>query len=595
MSCEVREMNTRDIVLGFTSLFLLVKSYANCLIAELNQLCYGGVLRAVALGSTDGLCSWRCSSIMAFQPVIVPVGRIALGRILNVVGSVLDRYLDLSLSSQFSVDSAVDSRSCVESCRELTFTLGYPDTTLSLVSSGSFGLGKINSQVINQTQVDIVESDWIFYKSYLYHDLIHLRGNPSYSAPGLTSCCNYTLGLKDFLSTLVTYCMKVFYNTDVLFACPSPIHKTPVGILTLSTQVRLFETGIKVIDLLTPYAKGSKIGLFGGAGVGKTVLIMELIRNLAIEHSGLSLFAGVGERTREGNDLYYEMQGSGIISVSLQESQRCSLSVYQSSFSSNKSQVVLVFGQMNETPGSRMRVTHTSIALAEYFRDACYQDVLIFVDNVFRFLQAGSEVSTLLGRMPSAVGYQPTLATEMSCFQERIVATNTGSITSVQAIYVPADDLTDPAPVVIFGHLDAVTVLSRALAAKGIYPAVDPFNSTSKLLDPAFVNPTHFCVATTVKQMLQRYKELQDVIAILGLEELSDKDRTVVYRARKVERFLSQPFFVAEVFSRIQGKFVSVSDTVRGFGKIVSGDLDGLSEGKFYLVGSLCDHYSRVS
>ena len=383
--------------------------------------------------------------------------------------------------------------------------------------------------------------------------------------------------------TLVIYCEHSFYNTDTLFAYPSPIHKTPVGIITLSIQVRLFETGIKVIDLLTPYAKGSKIGLFGGAGVGKTVLIMELIRNLAIEHLGLSLFAGVGERTREGNDLYYEMQGSSIISVNLQESQNM---VYQSSFSSNKSQVVLVFGQMNETPGSRMRVTHTSIALAEYFRDACYQDVLIFIDNVFRFLQAGSEVSTLLGRMPSAVGYQPTLATEMSCFQERIVATNTGSITSVQAIYVPADDLTDPAPVVIFGHLDAVTVLSRGLAAKGIYPAVDPFNSTSKLLDPAFVNPMHFYVATTVKQMLQRYKELQDVIAILGLEELSKKDRVVVYRARKVERFLSQPFFVAEVFSRIQGRFVSVSDTIRGFGNIVSGDFDGLSEGNFYLIGN---------
>ena len=311
-------------------------------------------------------------------------------------------------------------------------------------------------------------------------------------------------------------------------------------------SVRLFETGIKVVDLLTPYKSGGKIELFGGAGVGKTVVIMELIRNLAVEHGGLSLFAGVGERTREGNDLYGEMQDSRIIFISISFTQFGML--YSSMFSANESQVVLVFGQMNETPGSRMRVPHASLTLAEYFRDMFKQDVLIFIDNVFRFVQAGSEVSTLLGRMPSAVGYQPTLSTEMGCFQERIVATITGSITSIQAIYVPADDLTDPAPVVIFGHLDAVTVLSRVLASKGIYPAVDPFNSTSKMLDPSYVRQEHFCVASNVKQMLQRYKEVEDVIAILGLEELSNQDRIVVSRARKIERFLSQPFFVAAIF-----------------------------------------------
>jgi F-type H+-transporting ATPase subunit beta len=371
--------------------------------------------------------------------------------------------------------------------------------------------------------------------------------------------------------------------------------------MSLSIYLNIFETGIKVVDLLTPYKKGGKVGLFGGAGVGKTVVIMELIRNLAVEHSGLSLFAGVGERTREGNDLYGEMQDSSIISLTLSRlSSRTTTShtshvsssssldglVYVPGFASEKSQVVLVFGQMNETPGSRMRVTHASLTMAEFFRDTFSQDILVFVDNVYRFLQAGSEVSTLLGRMPSAVGYQPTLASEMGSFQERVIATLAGSITSIQAIYVPADDLTDPAPVVIFGHLDAVTVLSRALASKGIYPAVDPFNSTSKILDPSYLKQQHFCVAFEVKQLLQRYKELQDVIAILGLEELSDSDRLIVDRARKLEKFLSQPFFVAEVFTRIPGRYVSLESTVFGFSQIVSGALDHVTEGLFYLKGS---------
>merc|ERR1719379_3140690 len=378
----------------------------------------------------------------------------------------------------------------------------------------------------------------------------------------------------------------------------SSIHRSPESIMSLSIYLNLFETGIKVVDLLTPYKKGGKIGLFGGAGVGKTVVIMELIRNLAVEHGGLSLFAGVGERTREGNDLYCEMQDSGIISLTLRQGRslvygaiNCDYPplMYQPLFAADASQVLLVFGQMNETPGSRMRVTHASLSAAEYFRDASRQDVLLFVDNVFRFLQAGSEVSTLLGRMPSAVGYQPTLSTEMGSFQERIVATSAASITSIQAIYVPADDLTDPAPVLIFGHLDAVTVLSRAYASKAIYPAVDPFNSTSKMQAPSYLKQEHFCVANDVKKMLQRYKELQDVIAILGLEELSDQDRLTVERARKVERFLSQPFFVAEVFTRIPGRYVSLNDTVTGFAQIVGGELDACSEGAFYLKGAISD------
>jgi len=388
--------------------------------------------------------------------------------------------------------------------------------------------------------------------------------------------------LPSSLDPLLLECARKFYAVDKLFANLKPIHRTALAIMELSISLTLFETGIKVVDLLTPYKCGGKIGLFGGAGVGKTVVIMELIRNLAVQNEGLSLFAGVGERTREGNDLYCEMQVSGIIKLDFRNCQ------YESLFASS-SQVSLVFGQMNETPGARMRVSHAAITMAEYFRDVFMQDVLIFVDNVFRFVQAGSEVSTLLGRMPSAVGYQPGLASEMGAFQERIVATLMGSITSIQAIYVPADDLTDPAPVVIFGHLDAVTVLSRALAAKGIYPAVDPFNSTSKMLSPLHLSQAHFCVANDIKQMLQRYRELQDLIAILGLEELSDQDRVIVNRSRKIERFLSQPFFVAEVFTRIQGRYVALNDTIIGFNKIVGGALDSKSEGEFYLKGAICD------
>ena len=350
-----------------------------------------------------------------------------------------------------------------------------------------------------------------------------------------------------------------------------PIHRDAPAFTELETKPSIFETGIKVVDLLAPYRRGGKIGLFGGAGVGKTVLIMELINNIAKAHGGVSVFGGVGERTREGNDLYEEMKESGVIN--------------ENNFSESK--VALVYGQMNEPPGARMRVGLTALTMAEYFRDINKQDVLLFIDNIFRFTQAGSEVSALLGRMPSAVGYQPTLATEMGALQERITSTTQGSITSIQAVYVPADDLTDPAPATTFAHLDATTVLSRNLAAKGIYPAVDPLDSTSTMLQPNIVTPEHYETAETVKETLQRYKELQDIIAILGIDELSEEDRLTVARARKVERFLSQPFFVAEIFTGSPGKYVSLEETIKGFTMVLNGELDELPEQAFYLVGNI--------
>jgi F-type H+-transporting ATPase subunit beta len=343
-----------------------------------------------------------------------------------------------------------------------------------------------------------------------------------------------------------------------------PIHREAPSLEDQATETEQLETGIKVVDLLAPYAKGGKIGLFGGAGVGKTVLIQELIRNIATEHGGYSVFAGVGERTREGNDLWLEMTESGVID-----------------------KTSLVFGQMNEPPGARLRVGLSGVSIAEYFRDEENQDVLLFIDNIFRFVQAGSEVSALLGRMPSAVGYQPTLGTEMGGLQERICSTKKGSITSVQAIYVPADDITDPAPATTFSHLDATTVLSRALTELGIYPAVDPLSSTSRLLSPRVVGAEHFKVARDVQEILQRNKELQDIIAILGMDELSEEDKQVVNRARKIQRFLSQPFFVAEVFTGTPGKYVKIQDTIRGFQEIIEGKHDQLPEQAFYMVGSI--------
>jgi F-type H+-transporting ATPase subunit beta len=356
------------------------------------------------------------------------------------------------------------------------------------------------------------------------------------------------------------------------------IHRSAPEFVELDTKPSIFETGIKVVDLLAPYRRGGKIGLFGGAGVGKTVLIMELINNIAKEHGGVSVFAGVGERTREGNDLYAEMKESKVID--------------DSNFENSK--VALVYGQMNEPPGARMRVALTALTMAEYFRDTNKQDVLLFVDNIFRFVQAGSEVSTLLGRMPSAVGYQPTLSTEVGELQERITSTKEGSITSIQAVYVPADDLTDPAPSNVFRHLDATTVLSRELAAKGIYPAVDPLNSSSTMLQPSIVSKAHYRCAQLVRQTLQKYKELQEIIAILGIDELSEEDRLVVGRARRIERFLSQPFFVAEVFTGLSGKYVSLTDSVDSFTRILDGEFDNLPEQAFYLVGGIDDVVAKA-
>ncbi len=350
-----------------------------------------------------------------------------------------------------------------------------------------------------------------------------------------------------------------------------PIHRQPPALSEQSTSIEIFETGIKVIDLLEPYVKGGKIGLFGGAGVGKTVLIMELINNVAKAHEGISVFSGVGERTREGNDLWNEMKESGVID-----------------------KVALVYGQMNEPPGARMRVGLTGLTMAEYFRDEENRDTLFFVDNIFRFTQAGSEVSALLGRMPSAVGYQPTLANEMGQLQERITSTKNGSITSVQAVYVPADDLTDPAPATTFAHLDATTVLSRQIAELGIYPAVDPLDSTSTALKPDIVGKEHYEVARGVQNILQRYKELQDIIAILGMDELSDEDKQVVYRARKIQKFLSQPFHVAEVFTGMSGKYVKLADTIRGFKEILEGKHDDLPEQAFYMVGSIDEAIAKA-
>jgi F-type H+-transporting ATPase subunit beta len=343
-----------------------------------------------------------------------------------------------------------------------------------------------------------------------------------------------------------------------------PIHRPPPDFNELSTQKEMFETGIKVIDLLEPYTKGGKTGLFGGAGVGKTVLITELIHNIAKEHGGYSVFAGVGERTREGNDLWLEMRESGVLD-----------------------KTALIFGQMNEPPGARLRVGLTALTTAEYFRDEEGKDVLLFIDNIFRFTQAGSEVSALLGRMPSAVGYQPTLASEMGALQERITSTKKGSITSVQAIYVPADDLTDPAPATTFSHLDATTVLSRQISDMGIYPAVDPLDSTSRIMDPEIIGQEHYDIARLVKNILQSYKDLQDIINILGMDELSDEDKLVVGRARRIQKFLSQPFFTAEQFSGVPGKYVKLADTIKGFKGIINGDYDYLPENAFYMVGTI--------
>jgi F-type H+-transporting ATPase subunit beta len=604
---ELADINERGMMLGFASVFWIIKSYITSLVAEVSQLCYKGLFRRIALGSTHGLSTFSCPFLLSLSPLIVPVGRIALGRILNVLGSSIDSYMELSMSTEFFSHHIISSQVYDAHLKEASsYKNSYSSLCPAIIPFRRIvKTSNPPSSVWNRMISNTISPGWIFYlasnllmcfiTSYLI-SVIECTLNQRVSGISGVELLAYNWhSLLDEVQTRKTYETAFqkateysFYSTDTLFALIRAIHKTPLPMIALTISVTLFETGIKVVDLLTPYKSGGKIDLFGGAGVGKTVLIMEFIRNLATQHGGLSLFAGVGERTREGADLYCEMQDSSIIQVSFRQ-QTCEHYPQPCGalFAAKGSYVVCVFAQMNETPGCRMRVSHASISMGEYFRDAFSQDLLVFIDNVFRFVQAASEVSTLLGRMPSAVGYQPTLSTEMGSFQERIVASITGSITSIQAIYVPADDLTDPAPVVIFAHLDGITVLSRAAASKGVYPAVDPLNSTSKMLDPSYVKQEHFYVASNVKQMLHRYKEVQDLIAIVGLEELSNQDRVVVDRARKIERFLSQPFFVAEMFTRIQGRYVCVNDTIIGFTKIIIGELDIQSEGVFYLKGSI--------
>ena len=633
---ESLDLTNNGLIESLSSVFLFVRAYSNWCCVEISQVGFGGKLRGISLGITEGLSSWRVTSYFTYQPLIVPVGRSVLGRLFNVLGSTIDPFLELTpsmfyntgyFSSSISVVkennrkfnlqgtlnltarrtskcgvimsdmnwldfSRINLKSLSKNLNSSEFNSLSPIALLMLL--GEFRISSSEGTALPRNNLDIISSSNL--STVLAKDLSPLD---------LSDSSNVELLWKNWFNS-----SEIESSSSYIYSKPSdlmgftneslslqtyPIHRSSLPITQLRVDPALFETGIKVVDLLTPYKKGGKVGLFGGAGVGKTVVIMELIRNLALEHSGLSIFCGVGERTREGNDLYGEMLESGIIKLQPEDIKVDSLNESQSvqgiskSLSGNESAVVLIFGQMNETPGCRMRVAYAALAISEFFRDIFCQDILIFVDNVFRFLQAGSEVSTLLGRMPSAVGYQPTLATEMGAFQERIVASVTGSITSIQAVYVPADDLTDPAPAVIFTHLDAVTVLSRPLASKGIYPAVDPLNSTSKMLDPEYLEPDHFKIAQEVKQLLQRYKELQDVIAILGLEELSDADKLTVERARKVEKFLSQPFSVAEVFTRIPGRYVTLAETVDGFTQIVSGELDSLAEGAFYLKGSLKD------
>ena len=470
------------------------------LVLEVSQHLGEGVVRTIAMDSTDGLV--RGMEVTATgSPIMMPVGKEVLGRILNVTGDPVDEISILELNDGEKVRGIIDDES------ETSYTVKVRDPE---------HVHDIENKKVSKTKVDnirVLESE-----------------------------------------------------------TRNPIHREAPTFEEQAGVTEMFETGIKVVDLLAPYAQGGKVGLFGGAGVGKTVLIMELINNVAQEHGGYAVFGGVGERTREGNDLYFEMMESGVLGAN---------GDWQNS------KAALVYGQMNEPPGARARVALSALTVAEYFRDELGQDVLLFIDNIFRFTQAGSEVSALLGRIPSAVGYQPTLSTEMGALQERITSTKKGSITSVQAVYVPADDLTDPAPATTFAHLDATTVLSRQLASLGIYPAVDPLDSTSQILSPEVVGDEHYEVAREVQETLQRYKELQDIIAILGMDELSDEDKMTVSRARKIQRFLSQPFHVAEQFTGMPGKYVKLEDTIAGFKALINGEVDDLPEQAFYLVGTL--------
>jgi F-type H+-transporting ATPase subunit beta len=633
VSESARDMSLGDAVLGFTTLFLFLKSYGNCLCAESSELCYGGVIRGIAIGVVDGLSTTATFVLLLLSALQLPVGTIALGRIFNVVGASIDGipslpqslgfgcYVPLwtsaGMSRQGAQPSALLDRLRSDPSNAYPFSYPHHVRSLKPIHQALLSKGTESSSVYarpsskgsgilylhNTMVVNAISQGFVFYIASLFCNVCFLGvsgSSISQRVPSSTPQDELVAPLSQKEHLCLAHGLVPCYEAilgilaslqdEAKFSNTRAIHRSAPPMETLCTDVGILETGIKVIDLLTPYEKGGKIGLFGGAGVGKTVVIMELIHNLAYEHGGVSLFAGVGERTREGNDLFCEMQDSRIISMELKEGvceHPCA--IFQPLFAANKSKVTLVFGQMNETPGARYRVAHASLAIMEYFTHVFELDALIFIDNVFRLVQAGSEVSTLLGRMPSALGYQPTLSTEVASFQERIVRTVSAGLTSVQAIYVPADDITDPAPASIFSHLDAITVLSRALCARGIYPAVDGLSSTSKMLDPGYLPQEHFCLANNLRTILWRYKELQDLIAVLGLEELTDEDRLAVFRARKIERFCTQPFFVAEVFTKIRGKYVPINDTIIGFSQIVSGELDAWSEGAFYLKGSICD------
>jgi F-type H+-transporting ATPase subunit beta len=602
--------------------------YESSIISEVSQLSSTGIIRTICLSNTLGLDTQRPLVQMISSPMIIPIGQSVLGRLFNVTASSMDLFIELLQSSPWT-----SSPSVVESPKDqsrISSILIRPDNSSTYYSkqidplrlasisyvlesqNQNLHIEKILESTMDQMLLtiqdiqncsylsDVLISNLLMYTYSMYESSTaytksekHHKGDTSIINPYILDLSEYILYSASSICNHITTTI----DTTSYESISTPVSMSP-SVLSLRYELSLFETGIKVVDLITPYKKGAKIGLFGGAGVGKTVLIMELIRNLATEHGGVSLFSGVGERTREGNDLYQEMNESGIIVIppnvikkhlndSLPHDSASNLStiMYDCEYTGRNSKVTLVFGQMNEVPGARLKVTHTALSMSETFRDAFGQDTLVFIDNIFRFLQAGSEVSTLLGRMPSAVGYQPTLLSDIGSIQERIVATSYGSITSIQAIYVPADDLTDPAPVVIFGHLDAVTVLSRSLSAKGIYPSVDPFDSSSTLLDASIIGPAHYCVANDASILLQRYRELQDIIAILGIEELTESDKLVVNRARKLERYLSQPFHVAEVFTRIPGAYVPLSSTISSFNNLLQGTFDTLPESNFYLTG----------
>ena len=565
------------------------------IVCEVQQLLGNNKVRAVSMTSTDGLK--RGASVAdTGAPISVPVGTGTLGRIFNVLGEPVDELGPCTSDSTLPIHRQAPAFADLDTAPSV-FETGIKVVDLlapyrrggKIGLFGGAGVGKtvlimelINNiarahggvsvfggvgertREGNDLYCEMKESK-VINEDKLTESKVALVYGQMNEPPG----ARMRVGLTAL--TMAEYFRDV-NKQDVLLFIDNIFRFVQAG-ADLDTAPSVFETGIKVVDLLAPYRRGGKIGLFGGAGVGKTVLIMELINNIARAHGGVSVFGGVGERTREGNDLYCEMKESKVINED----------------KLTESKVALVYGQMNEPPGARMRVGLTALTMAEYFRDVNKQDVLLFIDNIFRFVQAGAEVSALLGRMPSAVGYQPTLATEMGGLQERITSTTEGSITSIQAVYVPADDLTDPAPATTFAHLDATTVLSRGLASKGIYPAVDPLDSTSTMLQPAIVGEVHYEIAQRIKSTLQRYKELQDIIAILGLDELSEEDRQTVARARKVERFLSQPFFVAEIFTGSPGKYVSLADAIDGFTQLLEGKLDDIPEQSFYLVGNLAE------